>query len=155
MRPAGYFLSRSAERGPTDVRNQGDPQVSGSAAERRRVHNPAAFFIFLKTCKAWGRIKGDSGSEKEKKVMEKMPPEEKAIELMTSAQRLHGGRAEALSLLAELRRKWGREIANIQRNAHDDARPYFHAGQPCRPEYNCHVGKVIDLAEGEPLEVSK
>lgn len=76
-----------------------------------------------------------------------LPPEDLAVELMTSGQRLSGGREEALRLLASLRLQWGREIANRQRNAHDEMRPHFHAGLPCKAEYDCHVSKVIDLAE--------
>jgi hypothetical protein len=87
-------------------------------------------------------------------VTAKMAPEERAIELMTSGQRLPG-RAEALRLLVELRRMWGREIANLQRNVHDELRPHFHAGQPCQPKYDCHVSKVIDVASGEWAEVVK
>lgn len=85
---------------------------------------------------------------------ENMSPEELAVELMTSGQRL-SGRTEALRLLAELRRGWGREIANLQRNVHDELRPYFHAGQPCQPGFDCHVSKVIDVASGERTGVAK
>lgn len=87
-------------------------------------------------------------------MTEKMTSEELAIELMTSGQRL-SGRAEALRLLAELRHVWGREIANLQRNVHDELRPHFHAGQPCQPKYDCHVSKVIDVASGEWAEAVK
>jgi hypothetical protein len=82
----------------------------------------------------------------------KMPPEELAVELMTSGLKLPGGRADALHLLSILQRQWGREIANRQRTAHDEMRPYSHSGIPCKPEWDCHVSKVIELAEGAPLE---
>lgn len=73
--------------------------------------------------------------------------EDLAIELLTSRQSMKGGRPEALRLLGELRRDWGRRIANKQRVAHDEMRPYAHMGQSCKPEYDCHVSKVIALAE--------
>lgn len=81
-------------------------------------------------------------------MTEKMPSEELVVELMTSGEQMAGGRPEALRLLAELRSWWGHEIANRQRAAHDNARPYFHGGQTCEPGYHCHVRAVIDLAEG-------
>lgn len=87
-------------------------------------------------------------------MTEMMSSEEQAIELMTSEQRL-SGRTEALRLLVELRHAWGREIANLQRNVHDELRPHFHAGQPCQPRYDCHVSKVIDVATGEWAEAVK
>ena len=78
-----------------------------------------------------------------------MPAEELAIELMTSTQHMAGGRAEALRLLDELRLKLGREIAGIQRTAHNEMRPSYHSGLPCNTKYDCHVSKVIALAEDE------
>jgi hypothetical protein len=78
---------------------------------------------------------------------EKMPPEELAVELMTSGLKLPGGRADALHLLSIVQRQWGREIANRQRTAHDEMRPYSHPGIPCKSEWDCHVSKVIELAE--------
>lgn len=78
----------------------------------------------------------------------KLPPEERAVELMTSAKRLPGGRADAKHLLGELRAQWASEVANIQRTAHDQMRPHYHwGGEPCQPEWNCHVSRIIDLAE--------
>lgn len=77
----------------------------------------------------------------------KIPPEELAIELMTSSQRLTGGRDEARRLLRSLYVQWGKQIANRQRNAHDEAWPSYHSGQPCQPSFECHVSKVIELAE--------
>jgi hypothetical protein len=74
-----------------------------------------------------------------------MSPEELAIELMTSSYAMRGGRAEALRLLQSLRAQWGREIANIQRTAHDQSR--YHMSLPCRPEYECGVREIIELAE--------
>lgn len=76
-----------------------------------------------------------------------MSAEDLAVELLTSRQHVTGGRPEALRLLGELRDLWGRQIAARQRVAHDEMRPYAHMGQPCRPEYDCHVSKVIALAE--------
>lgn len=76
-----------------------------------------------------------------------MSPEELAIELMTSGQRLSGGREEAKRLLKSLHVQWGRQIANRQRNAHDEAWPPFHHGRSCQPGSGCHVGEIIELAE--------
>lgn len=76
-----------------------------------------------------------------------MSPEDLVVELLTSGEQLKGGRAEALRLLGELRSRWGREIANHQRTAHDEMRPHFHGGLPCQPEYDCGVAEVIALAE--------
>lgn len=73
--------------------------------------------------------------------------EDLAIELMTTRQLLGGGSEAAEELLGELRKKWGQEIAQRQRVAHDSWKPGFHSGQPCRTQYICHVAMIIDLAE--------
>ena len=39
------------------------------------------------------------------------------------------------------------EMAAVQRNAHDTMRPYFHLGQPCSPDFDCQVARVIDLID--------
>lgn len=36
------------------------------------------------------------------------------------------------------------ELAERQRKVHDEQRPYFHGGQPCKPWWDCSVRKVID-----------
>jgi hypothetical protein len=85
--------------------------------------------------------------EEMKKVDGGRSLEDLAIELMTTRQLLGGGSEAAEELLGELRKKWGREIAQKQRVAHDSWKPGFHSGQPCRSQYSCHVAMVIDLAE--------
>jgi hypothetical protein len=37
-----------------------------------------------------------------------------------------------------------KDAAASQRRLHDTARPYFHMGSPCKPEYNCIVARLID-----------
>lgn len=70
-----------------------------------------------------------------------LPPEERAVELMTSCRRLPGGRADAERLLEELRTQWSRQIQNLQRTAHDQS----HSA--CRRSgARCHVERLIDLA---------
>lgn len=81
------------------------------------------------------------------KVNDGLSPVDSAIELMTSSRSVSGGRAAALQLLGELRAQWGRETANAQMTAHDSARPYYHGGQPCHSGFDCHVRKIIELAE--------
>ncbi|MFD5491559.1 hypothetical protein ACFWH4_01120 [Streptomyces sp. NPDC127091] len=39
------------------------------------------------------------------------------------------------------------ELAALQRKAHDEQRPHFHMGLPCKPEYDCGVRSVIDLID--------
>lgn len=39
------------------------------------------------------------------------------------------------------------QLAERQRKAHDEQRPYFHMGLPCLPRYECGVRKVIDLID--------
>lgn len=39
------------------------------------------------------------------------------------------------------------ELAAVQRNAHDELRPFSHMGLPCKPDYDCGVRMVIDLID--------
>lgn len=73
----------------------------------------------------------------------RMPSDELAIELMTTDYRMSGGRAEAERLLLQIKARWAQDAMSRQEIAHDELRPHFHGGQPCRPEFDCHVAKVI------------
>lgn len=42
-------------------------------------------------------------------------------------------------------------LVEQQRTAHDTLRPYAHMGQPCKPEYDCGVRKVIDVIDPKAL----
>ena len=46
------------------------------------------------------------------------------------------------------------ELAAVQRKAHDEQRPYFHMGLPCKPEYDCGVRSVIDLIDPTRTEAA-
>lgn len=41
------------------------------------------------------------------------------------------------------------QLAEEQRKAHDELRPYSHMGLPCTPEYECGTRRVIDLIDPE------
>ena len=79
----------------------------------------------------------------------RMPSDELAIELMTTDYRMSGGRMEAERLLGQIKLRWAEVAVQRQEIAHDEIRPYFHGGQPCRPDFDCHVAKVIGVLREE------